>query len=493
MNPQATPVWTDEIKLVREEAAKIFVDEYNPPWLASVWNPARWRDAFIRLFVETIVGAPTHTSDDLLFFVHQDPDTNSEPQSETTVTVRRKREGHVPLELAEGSAEGYHVQWRASVLLNLILQSSYRLAVATCRPETLGSVGKDLSAVDSAHQVLTPVYASAMRVAVNLDNSRTADTAPQSSYPDICFALDTFGEDLHSMVMQEDQQCFAVVLSVASSPLLPDGVAAVTQSKDDNHLHDDAAGMQSKPPSSASAVSVPATASHPEAVRPASYRAGSNDATTCEATTLPGQENYDKSVEDDDAWLLVGGGRSDPPPQGEQSIEDVASLSRHQFSDPLFRPSCRPGALPAQHHSMSAAPHDVSTSASSRSTTVFSGYVICEHLRPAVQMARSHVTGEGPCHVVMNGPGRQGKADVAVSVAKRPHVDAAPPWQGHNRGSPGALLGRAAGVAGRLVTGMIREILDSDAAECPLYCRLMSLSVPVESLLRELLKQADGN
>jgi hypothetical protein len=118
--------------------------------------------------------------------------------------------------------------------------------------------------------------------------------------------------------MQEDQQCFAVVLSVASSPLLPDGVAAVTQSKDDNHLHDDAAGMQSKPPSSASAVSVPATASHPEAVRPASDRAGFNDATTCEATTLPGQDNYDKSVEDDDAWLLVGGGRSDPPPQGEQ-------------------------------------------------------------------------------------------------------------------------------------------------------------------------------
>lgn len=48
-------------------------------------------------------------------------------------------------------------------------------------------------------QVLTPVYASAMRVAVNLDSTRSSDSAPQPSYPDICFAVDSFGEDLHSM------------------------------------------------------------------------------------------------------------------------------------------------------------------------------------------------------------------------------------------------------------------------------------------------------
>jgi Uncharacterized conserved protein (DUF2045) len=49
-------------------------------------------------------------------------------------------------------------------------------------------------------QVVTPVYASPMRVAVNLDSSRATDAAPAPSYPDICFAIDEFDETHHHMV-----------------------------------------------------------------------------------------------------------------------------------------------------------------------------------------------------------------------------------------------------------------------------------------------------
>ena len=48
-------------------------------------------------------------------------------------------------------------------------------------------------------QVVTPVYASPMRVAVNLDSSRAAAAAPAPTYPDICFALDGFDDVQHHM------------------------------------------------------------------------------------------------------------------------------------------------------------------------------------------------------------------------------------------------------------------------------------------------------
>lgn len=52
----------------------------------------------------------------------------------------------------------------------------------------------------SIAQVVTPVYASPMRVAVNLDSSRASDAAPASAYPDICFAIDEFDETHQHMV-----------------------------------------------------------------------------------------------------------------------------------------------------------------------------------------------------------------------------------------------------------------------------------------------------
>lgn len=44
----------------------------------------------------------------------------------------RRRGAAPPPELQEDSAEGGGVDWRSSVLLNLVLQTSYLLSVAAC-------------------------------------------------------------------------------------------------------------------------------------------------------------------------------------------------------------------------------------------------------------------------------------------------------------------------------------------------------------------------
>jgi Uncharacterized conserved protein (DUF2045) len=47
------------------------------------------------------------------------------------LTVRRKGSTPPP-ELREGSPEAAGVDWHASVLLNLVLQTRYLLSIATC-------------------------------------------------------------------------------------------------------------------------------------------------------------------------------------------------------------------------------------------------------------------------------------------------------------------------------------------------------------------------
>ena len=46
--------------------------------------------------------------------------------------VRRKGRA-MPEELGRGGQQAEHIDWRKSVLLNLVIQATYRLTVATCR------------------------------------------------------------------------------------------------------------------------------------------------------------------------------------------------------------------------------------------------------------------------------------------------------------------------------------------------------------------------
>lgn len=50
----------------------------------------------------------------------------------STLLVRRKGRA-MPEELGRGGQQAEHIDWRKSVLLNLVIQATYCLTVATCR------------------------------------------------------------------------------------------------------------------------------------------------------------------------------------------------------------------------------------------------------------------------------------------------------------------------------------------------------------------------
>jgi Uncharacterized conserved protein (DUF2045) len=52
----------------------------------------------------------------------------------------------------------------------------------------------------SAQCTAKHVYASPMRIAVNVDNTKAAAEAPTTSYPDVCFTVDNFDDALNYMV-----------------------------------------------------------------------------------------------------------------------------------------------------------------------------------------------------------------------------------------------------------------------------------------------------
>ncbi len=51
---------------------------------------------------------------------------------DSALLVRRKGRA-MPEELGRGGQQAEHIDWRKSVLLNLVIQATYCLTVATCR------------------------------------------------------------------------------------------------------------------------------------------------------------------------------------------------------------------------------------------------------------------------------------------------------------------------------------------------------------------------
>jgi hypothetical protein len=122
-----------------------------------------------------------------------------------------------------GSSKAAAVDWRASVLLMMVLQTAYRLSVLTAADAEqlsafVDSPGSDASTSASAaaataatataitsgsggvRSATRVVHASPSRVPVNLDNSRSEAGRPQASYPDISFAVDTCDDAFQSQV-----------------------------------------------------------------------------------------------------------------------------------------------------------------------------------------------------------------------------------------------------------------------------------------------------
>lgn len=105
----------------------------SPVW-SERWPQQQWQVAFELLFCHMPAAAKSLRphQDDLLFFVPAAGGEEGGGRRRPPLLVRR-RARQLPAELGVGGAGAAGVDWRASVLLNLVLQTGYCLAVATCR------------------------------------------------------------------------------------------------------------------------------------------------------------------------------------------------------------------------------------------------------------------------------------------------------------------------------------------------------------------------
>ena len=61
------------------------------------------------------------------------PDEEVLLQGDGSALLVRRKGRAMPEELGRGGQQAEHIDWRKSVLLNLVIQATYCLTVATCR------------------------------------------------------------------------------------------------------------------------------------------------------------------------------------------------------------------------------------------------------------------------------------------------------------------------------------------------------------------------
>ncbi|PRW33062.1 hypothetical protein C2E21_7991 [Chlorella sorokiniana] len=229
----------------------------------SLWPQQQWRIAYEILFCQCPpeVAALRPHQDDMLFFVYTD-EAAAAARARLFVRRRQARAAALPPDLqlaptsgASGStgsrggskagpassSKAAQVDWRASVLLMVVLQTAYRLSLVTSPDADLlnafvedggssaaagtqsGTGAAAAAAAARVHQVTQAVHPSPSRVPVNLDHSRSDAGQPKESYPDICFAVDSCDHAFRSQVLRLPGDCYCVLLhaDVASSWRMP--------------------------------------------------------------------------------------------------------------------------------------------------------------------------------------------------------------------------------------------------------------------------------
>jgi hypothetical protein len=179
--------------------------------------------------------------DDLLFFVYWNDLSKTKG---SRIFARRKLKSKssggdntintplsdLPLDLAWNSPIAADIDWRSSLLLNIVLQTQYLLTVIRCPPGELDrlldnngnpSKRQNRSAVENSQStqsrqsviyVTKRVHASPSTTPVNLDQTKSSDSAPSISYPNICFAVDDFVEAFDCLILEDPQDCYCVVV-----------------------------------------------------------------------------------------------------------------------------------------------------------------------------------------------------------------------------------------------------------------------------------------
>ncbi|KAK9832071.1 hypothetical protein WJX81_004065 [Elliptochloris bilobata] len=186
---------------------------------SGAWHSQQWLNAFCVLFFQRPKGFGHNVqTDDILFFVLG---VAYQGGPGGPLLVRRKGAA-LPAELDLGGALSPRVDWCRSTLLNLVIQTSFRLTVAACRRVDIAGLADEGGKLPAdATRVVKAVYASPMRVQVNVEGGRSKSEQPLPAYPDLCFTVDNFEDAFRSLVLTEPGWCYAVFLSAA------DGAASV--------------------------------------------------------------------------------------------------------------------------------------------------------------------------------------------------------------------------------------------------------------------------
>lgn len=175
------------------------------------WQQQQWQNAFeVLIFEAPPASTPAEEQDDLLFFVYLEA-----YQAEVPYLVRRKTKA-LPVDLQDGGDKAHQIDWKRSVLLNLVTQTTYSLTVSACQREQLQSIGGNQDLGKHVVQVSKAVYASTTKSQLNLKNKKGNDANPTLTYPDISFAVENFEEAFESLLLTEPHQCYLVLLTATA-------------------------------------------------------------------------------------------------------------------------------------------------------------------------------------------------------------------------------------------------------------------------------------
>lgn len=128
--------------------------------------------------------------------------------------VRRCKAG-MPPDLVLGASAAADIDWRASVLLNLVMHTRYTLTVIVCSPESLPSAEESRTAQlpSTAHRVVLDAWPSTTKsTLVDLGSPDGKPESVECIYPDICFEVSSFDSVFKAQILEGDNTCYSVVV-----------------------------------------------------------------------------------------------------------------------------------------------------------------------------------------------------------------------------------------------------------------------------------------
>ncbi|KAK9785873.1 hypothetical protein WJX73_009841 [Symbiochloris irregularis] len=177
---------------------------------SGLWQQKQWRAAFEVLFFKVPKSfQQTAQQDDLLFFVPLDV-----AQGAKGKLFVRRRLAELPKDLQEDAPGCSTVDWHQSLLLNLVMQTTWELSTAALRDEDrylLGDQARSLGVPlkDDITLVTKRVYASTTFSPVqSRPGQRNLEKEPDVIYPRLCFVIEDFGEAYDALVLRENGWIF---------------------------------------------------------------------------------------------------------------------------------------------------------------------------------------------------------------------------------------------------------------------------------------------